>query len=255
MAKSSFATVLVGLAFTLAGCQATPEVMVKDLPPQDFSGPSLNRRPAPPRGAQPPAVAARPQTFKPVAPPAAWSGTPREWTPAGRARPWTWIVIHHSATSTGGAAAFDRMHRGKGWDELGYHFVIGNGTQSGNGQVEVGPRWSVQKHGAHCKTPDNQYNEKGIGICLVGNFDVARPSPEQMAALSKLVAHLMKTYRISPDRVVGHGEAKATDCPGRHVNLADIRRRSLQILAAAGDPVPAAAPQVAGTLLHPIDRH
>jgi 5-methylcytosine-specific restriction endonuclease McrA len=38
---------------------------------------------------------------------------------------------------------FDRSHRDKGWDELGYHFVIGNGTSSGDGVVEVGTRWQT----------------------------------------------------------------------------------------------------------------
>ena len=61
------------------------------------------------------------------------------------------------------------------WDELGYHFVIGNGTHTGDGQVEVGSRWGKQKHGAHCKTPDNYYNDHGIGICLVGNFENSNP--------------------------------------------------------------------------------
>ena len=33
-----------------------------------------------------------------------------------------------------------RMDQAKGWDELGYHFVIGNGTDTRDGQVEVGSR-------------------------------------------------------------------------------------------------------------------
>src|SRR5439155_15411047 len=76
--------------------------------------------------------------FKPPTYPA---GVPREWVPNVTSRPWRWIVIHHSATPTGSAAKFDRDHRAKGWDELGYHFVIGNGTETRNGQIEVGPRW------------------------------------------------------------------------------------------------------------------
>src|SRR2546423_1565105 len=129
-----------------------------------------------------------------------------------QARSWKWIVIHHSATHSGGAATFDRMHREKGWDELGYHFVVGNGTDTRNGQIEVGPRWGKQKWGAHAKTADNRYNDFGIGICLVGNFDVDRPTDDQMKSLSKLVAYLMKTYHIPPDRVLGHGDTKPTDC-------------------------------------------
>src|SRR5574342_132619 len=49
---------------------------------------------------------------------------------------WKYIVIHHSATEKGNAARFDEYHRKKrGWEYgLAYHFVIGNGTLSGDGE-------------------------------------------------------------------------------------------------------------------------
>jgi hypothetical protein len=120
------------------------------------------------------------------------------------------------------------MHKAKGWDELGYHFVIGNGTDTSDGQTEVGPRWPKQKWGAHAKTPDNRFNKYGIGICLVGNFDNERPTKAQVQSLSHLVAYLMKTYKIPADRVIGHGDTKATDCPGKNVHIADIRKMAAQ---------------------------
>jgi N-acetyl-anhydromuramyl-L-alanine amidase AmpD len=146
-------------------------------------------------------------------------------------RPWQWIVVHHSATPTGGAVAFDRMHKNNGWDELGYHFVIGNGTGSADGLVEVGSRWLKQKWGAHTRTPDQRYNNFGIGICLVGNFENTRPTPAQMQSLARLTAYLMKTYRIPADRILGHRDCKPTECPGHNVILADVRRLSLGALA------------------------
>jgi N-acetylmuramoyl-L-alanine amidase len=190
--------------------------------------------PAPP----PPAVAAQ---AKPVTPaPAVPPGVPKEWVPVVSAHKWNWIVIHHSATSVGGAARFDRMHRTvQHWDELGYHFVIGNGSDTADGQVEVGTRWPKQKWGAHAKTPDNQFNERGIGICLVGNFDQARPSEAQLRSLARLVAHLQKTYRIPADRIIGHSDTgKPTDCPGRNFQLARVRRMSAQALAGGDLPEP-----------------
>ena len=42
----------------------------------------------------------------------------------------------------------------------------------------------------------------------------------------------------SPDHVVGHRDCKSTDCPGRYVSVTRIRQQSIQILAAAGDPIP-----------------
>jgi hypothetical protein len=131
--------------------------------------------------------------------------------------PWRWIVIHHSATDKGCAASFDAWHRnGRHWDELGYHFVIGNGTQSGDGEVEVGSRWPKQKHGAHCRVGDNEeYNYFGIGICLVGNFERSRPTDGQLAALCRLVDYLAATYHIDDSHIIGHGTVDYTRCPGR----------------------------------------
>jgi hypothetical protein len=150
---------------------------------------------------------------------------PANWYPPVRDNCWKVIVVHHSASETGGARAFDVAHRARGWDELGYHFVIGNGTDTPDGYVEVGPRWFKQKHGAHCKTPDNFYNDYGIGICLVGNFDETSPSPKQMESLRKLVTFLMQRYQLSPGSIYGHGEVRgtATDCPGRYFPMVSLR--------------------------------
>ena len=149
------------------------------------------------------------------------------WTPAcGRVSPrWTSIVIHHSATANGGAKAFDRYHRERGWDELGYHFVIGNGTYSPDGYVEVGSRWHKQKHGAHCRTPSNYYNEHGIGICLVGDFNESPPTPNQLASLESLVRFLRAACDIPSTRVTTHHHInEKTECPGRFFSLGNLRR-------------------------------
>ncbi|CAA9386328.1 MAG: hypothetical protein AVDCRST_MAG64-958 [uncultured Phycisphaerae bacterium] len=237
------------LALALAaGCSAErPAQMVDALPTPHFNGPSLTPVPDPepvkPAPVAPKVAAVKPQPLPPAVvarPQPASAGVPREWVPAVAANKWKWIVVHHSATPVGGAARFNKEHQAKGWDELGYHFVIGNGTDTGNGAIEVGNRWARQKHGAHCKTPDNRYNEEGIGICLVGNFDQTRPSDAQLKALAKLVGHLERAYNIPADRVIGHGDAKATECPGRNLRIATVRRLSAQALADAGEPVPAA---------------
>ncbi len=149
------------------------------------------------------------------------------WMPShGRISPrWKTIVIHHSATRAGGARAFDLFHRKRGWDELGYHFVIGNGTDTPDGFVEVGPRWHKQKHGAHCKTPNNYYNDHGIGICLVGDFTRSAPSPRQMASLERMLRFLSIQCRIPPQRITTHGAVTGkTKCPGGHFHLPAVRR-------------------------------
>jgi N-acetylmuramoyl-L-alanine amidase len=228
----------------------SPSIMVESLPSPNFDGPEVGESPAAPPVASFPLLPAHGD--KDLA------GIPRDWVPTARANTWKWIVIHHSATPTGGAVAFDKMHKSKGWDELGYHFVIGNGTDTRDGQVEVGGRWPLQKWGAHAKTPDNRYNDFGIGVCLVGNFDLTRPTDQQVRSLSKLVAFLMHTYHIPADRVVGHGDTgKATECPGRLMNVAQVRRLSTQILVDAGEAVtPDAGPtQTAGLELLTSPHH
>ncbi len=222
MAKTLSAALV--LAALLAGCHhKSPESL--PLPslngPRIATGPAAVRELAPQKspGKAPPASPAR----------SGGGGIPNEWTPHVRANNWQWIVIHHSATPSGCATQFDRSHRQKGWDELGYHFVIGNGTGSRDGQIEVGSRWPKQKHGAHAKTPDNRYNDYGIGICIVGDFDVDRPSPAQVRAVAKLVSHLMQTYHIPANHVVGHCDVKPTDCPGRHFSVAQVRQMATHI--------------------------
>ena len=168
----------------------------------------------------------RPRPSPPPPPRAAARVNNSAWVPPGGfSDRWTDIVIHHSASDSGGAVAFDRHHRMVNkWDELGYHFVIGNGTDTGDGEVEVGSRWTKQKHGAHCKTPDNYYNNHGIGICLVGNFEHSQPSPRQMASLERLVRFLEQQCNIPPDHVRTHGGVTGrTACPGRYFPLAQLR--------------------------------
>ena len=92
-------------------------------------------------------------------------------------RPWRYIVLHHSASASGNYDQIDGEHRKiLGIDGCGYHFVIGNGTGSGDGQIEVAQRWNNQKQGAHCRNArTHDVDEYGIGICLVGDFDQQPP--------------------------------------------------------------------------------
>ena len=153
---------------------------------------------------------------------------PRDWLPPSRVeKKWTAIVIHHSATENGSAAIFDKWHReNKYWEGVGYDFVIGNGTNSSDGAVEVTFRWRKQLTGAHCKTPNNWANEKAAGICLVGNFNRTVPTRRQMQSLVKLVRFLQNRYRIPKSRVYGHKTtpgARVTDCPGKRFSMARLK--------------------------------
>ena len=110
-----------------------------------------------------------------------------------------YIIIHHSATAQGDAETFRRAHRAKGWRDIGYHYVIGNGTYSGNGKVETGR--TEAEDGAHCSV--DGMNRKSIGSCLVGNFDIDKPTPAQMEALERLCRDIMERHKIPVSRVLG----------------------------------------------------
>lgn len=221
------AVMLAGL-LAAGGCQKNA-CLVGD-PPGPYFGPRVASFVLPPDPAsrssaprQLPSAPSSPATQVSQRP-ASWGEA--GWDPGGQERAWRFIVVHHSATSTGSAAQFDRMHKAMGWDELGYHFVIGNGTGSGNGEVEIGPRWTKQKHGAHTKVLGHpEYNDLGIGVCLVGNFDITHPSEAQMASLARVVRYMMNRYNISRSRIYGHGQLKPTDCPGKNFDYADLFRR------------------------------
>jgi N-acetyl-anhydromuramyl-L-alanine amidase AmpD len=138
-----------------------------------------------------------------------------EQTPPASGR-WNAIVIHHSATRQGNAAIFDRYQREtKGLrDGLKYHFVVGNGTKSGDGEVEVGSRWTRQIGAPHTGNPDLDRN--AISVCLVGNFNTGRPTGKQIDALNQLIQELCRKYRIRGDRVIRHTEVDGSACPGTH---------------------------------------
>ena len=121
----------------------------------------------------------------------------------------TEIIIHCSATEAGqdfGAADIDRWHRARGWQSIGYHYVVRL-----DGRIEVGrPESEV---GAHCAG----HNAHSIGICYIGGLHQGQPADtrtaQQKAALTNLITHLHTNY---PDAVVlGHrdtGAPKACPC-------------------------------------------
>ena len=159
-------------------------------------------------------------------------GGPAGWVPASQVedkRRWRGIIVHHSYDPASGTAAdIDVIHKARGFDGLGYHFVINNGRGGRDGRVEVGYRWQKQETGAHCRVrPDdnNYWNEHTIGICLIGNFERSRPSEAQYASLSKLVRFLMDRYNLKHTDLLGHRSVKATKCPGQYFSFWELKRR------------------------------
>ena len=139
------------------------------------------------------------------------------------------IIIYCSATRAGQdltAKDIDRMHRARGFNQIGYNYVIRI-----DGTVEKGR--SLVVDGAHCNTKgfsESSYNKHSVGICYIGGLDAnGKPTDTrtiaQKVALRELVAKLCKEYEIievlghrdtSPD-LDGSGEIEPTEyikaCP------------------------------------------
>lgn len=129
---------------------------------------------------------------------------------------WKRIVIHHSGTSLDTMASMDRYHREERHMEngLAYHFVIGNGVRTKDGQIYIGPRWTKQLDGGHLRS--SAQNHVSIGICLIGNFNKRTPSDRQLDATSALTKYLMDRCHISKRNVQMHRQinVRPTECPG-----------------------------------------
>jgi LysM repeat protein len=129
--------------------------------------------------------------------------------PKHYAYPWLTITVHHSGTLQGNAEAFHKNHLKRRMGGLFYHFVIGNGTETSDGALEVGWRWQKQ-------VKANRPND--IQICLVGDFNRQRVSEAQFSTLVNLIEVLRQEYNIPIGGIRKHEDIKgrATECPGRN---------------------------------------
>jgi N-acetyl-anhydromuramyl-L-alanine amidase AmpD len=136
-------------------------------------------------------------------------------------RRWQFIVVHNSGTRQGNARVFDYYHRHvrRMQNGLAYHFVIGNGTSTGNGQIEVGDRWRRQINGGHVHS--DYLNNISLGICLVGDFNRDQPTRAQLDACEELIRYLRERcgkvdrgeIPVRPHREM-NPPRWPTDCPG-----------------------------------------
>jgi hypothetical protein len=136
--------------------------------------------------------------------------------PVQRSR-WKFIIVHNSGTRQGNARAFDYYHRNvrRMKNGMAYHFVVGNGTSSDNGEVEVGDRWRRQINGGHVHS--DYLNNISLGICLVGDFNRDRPTKVQLEATEELIRFLRERcgrgIPVRPHREM-NPPRWSTDCPG-----------------------------------------
>lgn len=110
-----------------------------------------------------------------------------------------WIVVHCSATKPGmqvNARVIDGWHRKRGWQGIGYHFVVLE-----DGTVETGR--PLERPGAHCTA----CNADSVGVCYTGGLDRnGKPAdtrtPQQRKAMAELIRKLQE--RFPGAEVTGH---------------------------------------------------
>lgn len=136
-----------------------------------------------------------------------------------------YLVIHHAASSkTTTIEDIRKWHKDKGWTDIGYHKVIYI-----DGTVKQGREDSVigsQAFGA---------NAVSLGICLIGNYDLHKPSEEIIKSLVQVLAILCKRHNLTVDKIIGHCQvakmfnapAGASGCPGKYLIalLPEIREK------------------------------
>ena len=100
---------------------------------------------------------------------------------------WQRVVLHGTASTQGALKLLDRYQTNVQGVAGGtpYHFVIGNGSGSGDGQIEVSSRWKKGE-----ATEVAALGEGSIQVCMVGDFQHQAPTKAQLEALDELLDYL-----------------------------------------------------------------
>lgn len=143
---------------------------------------------------------------------------------SGKIHKVTKIVIHRSGFTCGNAALFRWYHRVvNGWNDIGYHYVIGNGHKGYSTAGAIEPGRPIDIQGAHCAG----HNKNSIGICLIDNsdhFSVTPPSTIELHALENLLLYLLDKFGGDCD-IFGHSDLAPKSCPGAAVPIKKITQR------------------------------
>jgi hypothetical protein len=132
------------------------------------------------------------------------------------------IVIHHEGNNQSyDVQAVQRLHMwGRGWWDIGYHFIIGP-----PGTIYEGR--DIRVRGSHVDLK----NTGRIGVLLLGDFepgpvfsicgitiykDIDDPGPTSQQVQSALSLIRWLDYLYGIDEVVGHRDLNETECPGQY---------------------------------------
>lgn len=128
--------------------------------------------------------------------------------------PIPFVIIHHSyepaACLTGAECrnamlSMQKFHQqDRGWNDIGYTFAVG-----GDGRIYEGRGFNVV--GAHAP----RYNDKSVGICMIGDWRYELPSNDMIAAAQSLIEYGVRNNIIASNyTLIGHRQVRPTECPG-----------------------------------------
>lgn len=118
-----------------------------------------------------------------------------------------YIAVHCAATPYDiGVARIRQWHVARGFDDIGYHYVIRM-----DGTIETGRDEDLV--GAH----ERAINRTSVAICLAGGLDSHGKdkfnlTDKQLASLRVLIVQLIAKYGKDV-QVVGHNEYSEKSCP------------------------------------------
>ncbi len=240
----------------LPGCQTPPTAGAGSRPPPNIGQDKYGQRPVPvnplPPGGRvsPMPLPHDPAPAPPIAsaigdlrvlPRSAWSSVhgpvSDKINPMNGVRH---ITVHHEGWTVvdfeDQANTIDRLEKirgahtrsvrdgGRGWSDIGYHFIIDR----------AGRIWEARNlkyQGAHVSA----CNENNLGIMCLGNFDEQTPSQKQLNSLVLALKTFKAEYRVPMGEIFTHQEWKKrcpstnTKCPGRNLQaqMAGIRRANV----------------------------
>ena len=135
------------------------------------------------------------------------------------------IILHCSDSEFGNAQAINQWHLKRGFDMIGYHYVIMNGISEWNseydsktdGKIETGR--PIERPGAHCE--GNNYDS--IGVCLIGKDEF---TPLQIESLLAIIERIRERFGKIP--VYGHYEKASAKKQGKtcpNIDMIEFRKK------------------------------
>lgn len=133
------------------------------------------------------------------------------------------IIIHCSDSEFGDAQLINDWHAARGFDCIGYHFVVTNGRITADDPYDIfrdgviEPGRPIHYDGAHCRG----HNHDSIGICLIGRHHFT--ARQILLALPEILGTYMALPSVTgPECVFTHAHfAPAKTCP--NFSLLDLR--------------------------------